>query len=68
MKRLRNGVRNTLNTSSYSIRILRTSIISVLVISIIIDTGLKVSYVLYKSLVNNIIKTIYKRIILSRKR
>ncbi len=68
MKRLRNSVRNTLNTSSYSIRILRTSIISVLVISIIIDTGLKVSYVLYKSLVNNIIKTIYKRIILSRKR
>lgn len=68
MKRLRNGVRNTLNTSSYSIRILRTSIISVLVISIIIDTGLKASYVLYKSLVNNIIKTIYKRIILSRKR
>lgn len=68
MKRLRNSVRNTLNTSSYSIRILRTSIISVLVISIIIDTGLKASYVLYKSLVNNIIKTIYKRIILSRKR
>ncbi len=67
-KRQRRDVKNTLNTGSHGTQILTTGTISDLVMSVIMDTDRKASSVLYESLVNDTVRTAYKRVIRSRKR
>lgn len=68
MKRPRRGVRNTLNTGSHGIQILRTGTISDLVTNAIMGTGHRANSVLYESLASDTVKSVYKKGIPSRKR